>query len=81
MEISMTTPVTSAPASPPAPVPPVTPKPGWRTSEFWVTLFTILGGTAAAVAKPNTGLAIGGAAATAVAYNISRALVKTSSSP
>lgn len=64
--------------TPPLIVPPAPPvKPGWQTSEFWVSILTILGGTAIAVAKPNTGLAVGGAAATAAAYTLSRAMVKS----
>ncbi len=61
--------------SAPTPVaPPVTP--GWKTSEFWVTMLSILGSTALAVSKPNTGLAIGGVAATTAAYSLSRAYTK-----
>lgn len=53
--------------------------PGWKTSEFWLSLFTILGGTAQAVAKPNTGVGIAGAAISAgaaAAYTLSRAYTK-----
>jgi len=69
----------------PAPTPPITPKPGIQTTEFWVTILTI---AATIIAYFNHGnlpasstVVAGGASGLAAAvYAISRALVKSSSS-
>ncbi len=53
--------------------------PGWKTSEFWLSLLGIVAGVAQTVAAPHTGVAIGGAALAAgvsAAYSASRAYTK-----
>ena len=61
-------------------------KPGWKTSEFWISLLTMAGGIAAALGAPVDagGLAsaadqvVGGvvAGAAALGYTVSRGLAK-----
>jgi hypothetical protein len=69
--------VTNAQAT--VPPNPTTVRPGWLSSEFWLTLLTHVGLAAAAISGllPGKYAAIAGAASQA-AYSLSRGLVKAS---
>ena len=67
----------AAPAAP-LPAPPRAVRPGWQTSEFWMTLLGhlgLFGGAVSGVLPPQ--YAALAAAASQVAYNLSRGLVKS----
>lgn len=52
-------------------------KPGYKTSEFWITALLIVGLTASAIATPlSPKWAAIGAAVSGAAYNIARGLAK-----
>jgi hypothetical protein len=61
----------------PVPVKPVPAKPGWQTTEFWVTVLTAVGATAAAATDnlPPRYAALASTIAV-VAYALSRGLAK-----
>jgi hypothetical protein len=75
------TPVTNAQATvpPAAATNPTTVRPGWLSSEFWLTLLTHVGLAAAAISGllPGKYAAVASAASQA-AYSLSRGLVKAS---
>lgn len=52
-------------------------KPGYKTSEFWITALTIIGLTISALSAPLAPKwAAGGAVASGAAYTLSRGLAK-----